>query len=327
MRALTCTESTSADAASSAPLRSRMRPRCGRQLDVLQVLVLGHRLQPLGLAHLQHVGAPAQRAEAAGDAGPPRNRGAACTQRDGAYLSFASLIARCAHRFTTRIDPRIGRHHLELARAPRARRPPGPCACAARASAAGSARRDRGALGLTRDVVADRQHLQPHPDVGQRRERHHRRRQRDQPASASCSAPSDLISRISPPRSFAERARGLRATSSSDGPHRLAREQLHAPAGVQPHLLGDVGRQPGSLARSRKRFFTSPSSSEWNAITTTRPPGLQQRREIGEEALELPELVVDRDAQRLKGARRRILVRARASAPPARPPPPARWSS
>ena len=50
------------------------------------------------------------------------------------------------------------------------------------------------------------------------------------------------------------------------------------------------------------------SSSEWNAITTSRPPGRRQSAATAEEALQLAQLVVDGDAQRLERPRRRVLV-------------------
>ena len=48
------------------------------------------------------------------------------------------------------------------------------------------------------------------------------------------------------------------------------------------------------------------SSSEWNATTTSRPPGLQHALRGGERRRQLVELVVDEDAQRLERPRRRM---------------------
>ena len=48
------------------------------------------------------------------------------------------------------------------------------------------------------------------------------------------------------------------------------------------------------------------SSSEWKLITTSRPPLGEQREALRERALERAELVVERDANRLERARRRM---------------------
>ena len=48
------------------------------------------------------------------------------------------------------------------------------------------------------------------------------------------------------------------------------------------------------------------SSSEWKETTASRPPGSSSASAAGEAAVELAELVIHRDAQRLEGAGRRI---------------------
>jgi hypothetical protein len=56
------------------------------------------------------------------------------------------------------------------------------------------------------------------------------------------------------------------------------------------------------------------SSSEWNEITAARPPSAEHLGQRREQPLELAELVVDRDAQGLEGARRGVgLAEARAA--------------
>ena len=48
------------------------------------------------------------------------------------------------------------------------------------------------------------------------------------------------------------------------------------------------------------------SSSEWKVTTASQPPGASAALGGGEAAGELAELVVDRDAERLEAARRRV---------------------
>ena len=52
------------------------------------------------------------------------------------------------------------------------------------------------------------------------------------------------------------------------------------------------------------------SSSEWNDTTTSRPPGFSTRSAADQRQMQLVELFVDEDPQRLKRPRRRMnLVR------------------
>ena len=102
-------------------------------------------------------------------------------------------------------------------------------------------------------------------------------------------------------------ARGLRAISAS----------LATPPSVSSsHTARRARRRRASFggsdvvhARSRNRFLTRRSSSEWKLMIAQRPPGASRVGERGEELLELLELAVDRDAQRLERARRRVDLR------------------
>ena len=58
--------------------------------------------------------------------------------------------------------------------------------------------------------------------------------------------------------------------------------------------------------RARRNRLTRRSSSEWKETTASRPPGVSSASARGEAAVELAQLVVHRDAQRLEGAGRRI---------------------
>ncbi len=72
---------------------------------------------------------------------------------------------------------------------------------------------------------------------------------------------------------------------------------------------GNCGRSANAgssrLAERMKRLAMR-SSSEWKLMTTRRPPRPQRLDRLRQRALELAELVVDVDAQRLEGARRRV---------------------
>src|ERR1700738_5178751 len=72
-------------------------------------------------------------------------------------------------------------------------------------------------------------------------------------------------------RSFADRARGLAAISSSSGvTGRLVKmEKLGAACAIS----GRCRDPPPALARSTRKFLTMRSSSECNDTTTSRPPG------------------------------------------------------
>ena len=58
--------------------------------------------------------------------------------------------------------------------------------------------------------------------------------------------------------------------------------------------------------RSARKVLTMRSSSEWNEITASRPPGFSMRSAAASAVGELAELVVHEDAQRLERARRRM---------------------
>ena len=59
-------------------------------------------------------------------------------------------------------------------------------------------------------------------------------------------------------------------------------------------------------ARSARKRFTRRSSSEWKEIPANRPSYAQQLPGGGQRGVELAELVVDRDADRLEGALGRV---------------------
>ena len=65
-------------------------------------------------------------------------------------------------------------------------------------------------------------------------------------------------------------------------------------------------RRAPACARARNACFTMRSSSEWNVITTSRAPAQQPARRLRQERVELLELAIDPDAQRLERPRRRI---------------------
>ncbi len=116
-------------------------------------------------------------------------------------------------------------------------------------------------------------------------------------------------------RRRADRARGLTASSVRPGPHRVPVERSKAPADGVTGSSGRwrEGRGPAPL-RAARNCLTMRSSSEWKATTTRRPPGTSSCFSGGEGALELAELVVQVDAQRLKGASRGIDPAAGAAA-------------
>ena len=64
-----------------------------------------------------------------------------------------------------------------------------------------------------------------------------------------------------------------------------------------------AGARPAASAMKR---LTMRSSSEWNATTTSRPPGASSCAGLVQRALDLAEFVVHPDAQRLEAAGRGI---------------------
>ena len=118
---------------------------------------------------------------------------------------------------------------------------------------------------------------------------------------------------LSATRSSALRARGLRCH------FRLARALLAADE-LQARPRARAARPAGARARDRSasarcmNCLTARSSSEWKLMTARRPPGSSTSSAAGQTALELPELIVDEHAQRLKGARGRDSCPARACA-------------
>ena len=93
-------------------------------------------------------------------------------------------------------------------------------------------------------------------------------------------------------RSLALRARGLRCTSSS--------------LGTIGFFVSTFTAASSLRSSARSVCFTIRSSSEWNAITTSRAPDAQPAGGRLEKAIEPFELAVHPDAQRLERARRRI---------------------
>src|SRR5262249_30458909 len=73
-------------------------------------------------------------------------------------------------------------------------------------------------------------------------------------------------------RSLAERARGLRAVSSSLAITALRVTGVHTAATRSPARSAWAGGKDDVHARSRKRCLTRRSSSEWKLMTTQRPP-------------------------------------------------------
>ena len=103
---------------------------------------------------------------------------------------------------------------------------------------------------------------------------------------------------LSAARSFADARAGC-------APARRRRRRRRAwSAGAAPAASGAAA----APASARNRRFTMRSSSEWNAMTHSRPPASGSPAATARNALELAQLVVDRDAQRLKRPRRRVLV-------------------
>ena len=93
----------------------------------------------------------------------------------------------------------------------------------------------------------------------------------------------------------------MRATSAALG--RIARRGIARSVGVAPQAqTGKSGGQVQPCSSSRRKRLTIRSSSEWNEITARRPCGRSISSAGGKRALELAELVVDLDPQRLEDA-------------------------
>src|SRR5216684_1342757 len=92
-------------------------------------------------------------------------------------------------------------------------------------------------------------------------------------ASAGCGCAAALVR--SAARSLAERARGLAASSASSGTTgRLVRIWK---LGAARTLSGKCREGAAGLPRAARNVLTMRSSSEWNAIVTSRPPGASRR--------------------------------------------------
>ena len=122
----------------------------------------------------------------------------------------------------------------------------------------------------------------------------------------TCGAHHDGAPVRSAARSRAERARGLAAISASLG--RIApRLRAGGRSARASRARADGGRRAARAPeRARRNSFTSRSSSEWKATTARRPPAASSASAAASPRSQLADLVVDRDAQRLEGARRRI---------------------
>ena len=85
------------------------------------------------------------------------------------------------------------------------------------------------------------------------------------------------------------------------GHDRAAREQRRL--GSRPQAqTGRSGGQMQPRARSARKRLTRRSSSEWKEIPASTPPSRSSSQASGSAAVELAELVVDGDPQRLEGA-------------------------
>ena len=156
-----------------------------------------------------------------------------------------------------------------------------------------------------------------HADVRQRPRRHTPAGTPPRPAApladVRCLAPRRHAYAISaPPRAGAPTASADCApVRHSPGRRRAWSAGASAPGGASPAAP--------RAASALSRCLTMRSSSEWNAITTSRPPGRRQSGAHSRKRSSSPELVVDGDAQRLERPRRGVLVRLAAG--PARAPP------
>src|SRR5262249_14701265 len=76
-------------------------------------------------------------------------------------------------------------------------------------------------------------------------------------------------------RNLADRARGFSAISCSSGA--IGRRVSTRKLGAARARSGMWREEAGSLLRALRKVLTMRSSSEWNAITTSRPPGASRR--------------------------------------------------
>ena len=98
---------------------------------------------------------------------------------------------------------------------------------------------------------------------------------------------------------------GLAAISPGVGA--TARRVNSSASGSWPQTqIGKSGGQMHPRARSARNRLTRRSSSEWNEIAANRPPGAEHVPGDRQRVVELGELVVDRDPQRLEGAAGRM---------------------
>jgi hypothetical protein len=109
-------------------------------------------------------------------------------------------------------------------------------------------------------------------------------------------------------RRRAERARGLSSASSSSANRALRSIGTHTAWIRSPACSANRGGSELSHARSRNRRLTRRSSSEWKLMIAQRPPGASRSGTPVEERGQLVELAVDRDAQALERAGRRVDV-------------------
>ena len=102
-------------------------------------------------------------------------------------------------------------------------------------------------------------------------------------------------------RRRADFERGLSATSSGVGGDGAARDAA-PPRACARSADRKSGGQMQPRARSAKKRFTRRSSSEWNEIAANRPPSRSRSHARGQRAVDLGELVVDGDPDRLEHA-------------------------
>ena len=103
-------------------------------------------------------------------------------------------------------------------------------------------------------------------------------------------------------RSLPDAERGLSATSPGRRRDRAAREQLGLGRRARSAQTGRSGGQMQPRARSARKRLTRRSSSEWNEIAASRPPSGSRSPGLGQRAVEIVQLVVDRDADGLEDA-------------------------
>ena len=106
-------------------------------------------------------------------------------------------------------------------------------------------------------------------------------------------------------RRCAERERGFAAASPGLG--ETGRRVTSSASGVRPQTqTGSSGGQTQPFARSARKRLTRRSSSEWNEIAASRPPGRSSSQASGQRAVERLELRVDRDPHPLESSLGRV---------------------